>query len=129
MVDSSGNLFGTTSLGTNFQQGTVFELSPDGQGGWTGKLLNKLRQSTGGRPHAPLLLDAAGNLYGMTLNAGALFELSPSLVYTRLIRFIGTNGASPYSGLVFDSLGNLYGVTSQGGGTGTDDGVAFEVTP
>jgi hypothetical protein len=65
----------------------------------------------------------------MTLNAGALFELSPSLVYTRLIRFIGTNGASPYSGLVFDSLGNLYGVTSQGGGTGTDDGVAFEVTP
>jgi uncharacterized repeat protein (TIGR03803 family) len=129
VVDSSGNLFGTTSLGTNFQQGTVFELSPDGQGGWTGKLLNKLRQSTGGRPHAPLLLDAAGNLYGMTLNAGALFELSPSLVYTRLIRFIGTNGASPYSGLVFDSLGNLYGVTSQGGGTGTDDGVAFEVTP
>jgi uncharacterized repeat protein (TIGR03803 family) len=59
VVDSSGNLFGTTSLGTNFQQGTVFELSPDGQGGWTGKLLNKLRQSTGGRPHAPLLLDAA----------------------------------------------------------------------
>ena len=42
-----------------------------------------------------------------------------------------TDGVFPYSGLTLDTVGNLYGTTSQGGtgGTGTDTGTVFELSP
>ena len=52
--------------------GTVFELSPREGGGWTETVLHSFGNGTDGQlPAAGLILDAAGNLYGMT-NAGGI---------------------------------------------------------
>jgi uncharacterized repeat protein (TIGR03803 family) len=131
VVDGAGNIFGTTAGGTNIEHGTAFEFSPDGQGGWTGKLLHKFHTGTGSCS-APLILDAAGNLYGTAVIAtrgGTAFEITPSSQLLVLKQFMGTDGGSPSSGMVFDFQGNLYGVTSYGGGTGTNDGLVYELTP
>jgi uncharacterized repeat protein (TIGR03803 family) len=84
---------------------------------------------------APLVADAAGNLYGTTLGGGAgeegcIFELSPSnngWEETVIYNFSGGDGAGPASPLAFDRQGNLYGTTERGGTY--DAGVAFELSP
>lgn len=87
-----------------------------------------------GSPSAPLVADAAGNLYGTAWGGGndkdgCVFELSPGdkgWQYTLVYSFSGTDGANPRSALVFDRLGNLYG-TAGGGDYG--GGTAFELSP
>lgn len=67
--DPAGNLYGTTSEGGAYDQGAVFELSPNG----TERVLYSFTGGEdGGRPTADLLLDAAGNLYGTTSFGGDL---------------------------------------------------------
>lgn len=83
-----------------------------------------------------LVIDAAGNLYGLTLfggtpQSGVAFELSPTSggvwKETVLHTFTGESGNLPKAGLTFDSAGNLWGTTS--GGTSSADGAVFELTP
>ena len=80
-----------------------------------------------GHPFAGLIFDAAGNLYGTTVEGGGIcdrnqvpcgtvFKLSPnsdgSWKESILYRFKGgSDGAGPYAGLIFDGAGNLYGTT------------------
>jgi uncharacterized repeat protein (TIGR03803 family) len=86
-------------------------------------------------PAAPLVADAAGNLYGTTIGGGVdgdgcVFELSPTdsgWEQAVLYNFSGIGGWGPASALVFDKLGNLYGTTERGGMY--DAGVAFELSP
>jgi hypothetical protein len=103
IIDSSGNLFGTTGyggtgncvlLGEKVGCGTVYELSPPAQkgGAWTETILYSFPTAKQGYlPNGNLVFDKAGNLYGATMfgggygttcNAfyqycGAVFELSP----------------------------------------------------
>jgi len=103
IIDSSGNLYGTTGyggsgncvlLGTKVGCGTVYELSPPKQkgGAWTEAVLYSFpTPKQGYLPNGDLVFDSAGNLYGATMfggghgttcNAfyqycGAVFELSP----------------------------------------------------
>jgi uncharacterized repeat protein (TIGR03803 family) len=93
----------------------------------------------GKNPQSPLIMDAAGNVYGVTLygglaNSGTLFELIPNATktaytYKRLHSFCSrpncTDGSYPYTSLIIDSQGNLYGTTASGGTTGV--GVVFEM--
>ncbi len=75
--------------------------------------------SDGGRPYKGVILDTAGNLYGVTdiggdsgcvAGCGTVFELSASGALTTLYRFTGgSDGGYPYGGLVMDAAGNLYG--------------------
>jgi uncharacterized repeat protein (TIGR03803 family) len=89
----------------------------------------------GNLPAAPLIADAAGNLYGTTVQGGAythgcVFELSrtgSTLNETILYSFSGPDGDHPSSALVFDKAGNLYGTTVVGGAYG--GGTAFELSP
>jgi uncharacterized repeat protein (TIGR03803 family) len=90
----------------------------------TFKVLHQFKSGFGGiNPEAGVVLDATGNLYGTTLNDGALasgtvFKLSAGGKEKVLYSFagIGGDGAFPYYGsLVRDSSGNLYGTTDQGG--------------
>lgn len=83
-----------------------------------------------------VILDAAGNLYGMTYQGGAhgyglVYKLSPTVTggwhETVLHAFRNNPGAYPWGGLVFDGAGNLYGTTT-GDGT-TTFGSVFEITP
>jgi len=82
--DAAGNFYGTTSAGGSGKSGTAFELSPGSGGTWTEKILHDFPSSTGDgvNPDAPLIFDAAGNLYGTTIAGGPLgygtvFEIRP----------------------------------------------------
>jgi len=130
VVDSSGNLYGTTTYGGSSNAGVVFKL--DSSGAET-ILHNFTGGEDGASPEAGLTLDSAGNLYGTTVyggaaNAGVVFKVSPvdgeSVVYA----FSGgDDGANPSSGLTPDPSGNLYGVTSWGGAFA--GGVIYELDP
>jgi hypothetical protein len=104
VIDSFGNLYGTTGyggtgdctlLGSKLGCGTVFELSPPAMegGAWTETILYSFPTAKQGYvPNGNLVFDGAGNLYGATMfgggkgttcdsyyggNCGAVFELSP----------------------------------------------------
>jgi uncharacterized repeat protein (TIGR03803 family) len=81
-IDSSGNLYGTTSLGGAYGGGTVFELTPS-SGSWAETLLHSFGHVGDGKsPKAPLVFDTSGNLYGTTSEGGldglgTVFEITP----------------------------------------------------
>ena len=135
VLDSFGNLYGTTYSGGTFGAGTVFQLVPSGSG-WTENVLANFRgdDDIGGSPQAGLIIDQGGNLYGATSIAsafdGVVFELSPSgggWQFTVLHRFTVGNQSGVVGNLVFDSQGNLYGAT-WGDGVGLN-GMLFKLTP
>ena len=71
ILDTSGNLYGTTSYGSLFD-GTVFQLVRN-SGEWNENVLYKFGGGTdGGEPESSLLLDKFGNLYGSATSGGAL---------------------------------------------------------
>jgi uncharacterized repeat protein (TIGR03803 family) len=126
LLDSSGNLFGTTSSGGAKNYGTVFELQL-GSDGWIEKVLHSFDNNgaDGTEPYAPLVFDTAGNLYGTTrsggvFSSGTIFEMKPSAGGTWVEKVLhgfgaGTDGGIPESGLIFDNAGSLYGTTFYGG--------------
>lgn len=130
VFDESGNLYGATTFGGTNDVGTVFELSPDENGGWKETILHnfcaKPNCADGSQGNGGLIFDADGNLYGTTVFGGAhgtgtVFRLSydsdkhawhEEVLYS----FGGRNsgdGYYPQAGLLLDKRGNLYGVTSQ----------------
>jgi uncharacterized repeat protein (TIGR03803 family) len=130
VMDSSGNVYGTTSQGgTPKGDGTIFEVA---KGASTVTVLYNFNGANDGEtPHGDLLLDSSGNLYGTTIAAGAngdgaIFELAKgSSTLTTLYSFSGNDGETPYGGLVEDSSGDLFGTTEAGGADG--DGSVFEL--
>lgn len=140
VFDSSGNLYGTTVNGGTFGGGTVFEISPNGSGGWaeTGLFSFGGTPTDGLNPHSGLIFDGSGNLYGTTANGGlygggTAFEMSPNATTNRCCREAPVysfgasgDGANPHAGLLFDSSGNLYGTTLNGGTY--NGGTAFELS-
>jgi uncharacterized repeat protein (TIGR03803 family) len=121
--DSRGNLYGTTSGGGTYGQGTVFELRSGSNGRWSETVLHDFPSSSddGQGPTSNLIVDAAGNLYGTTrggggpYKVGTIFELTPQSKgsWTESILYsFGTHSNdayAPYAGLVIDDVGNLYG--------------------
>lgn len=140
IMDKSGNFYGTTSSGGAYGYGEVFELAANGS-------LTVLYSFTGGAdgstPIAPLVMDAAGNLYGTTetggqdgdgcsgygtKGCGVVFELAPGGTETVLYSFTGGNdGGQPGTGVIMDRQGNLYGTTRSFGASGK--GVVFRIVP
>ena len=72
IFDAAGNLYGTTIAGGSHGEGTVFELTPKAGGNWTETILHAFNNGgkDGNSPYVGLILDAAGNLYGTTLQGG-----------------------------------------------------------
>jgi uncharacterized repeat protein (TIGR03803 family) len=149
IADKAGNLYGTTSgggYGNGF--GTVFKLAPDGTKTvlWAFKGYAFEGISDGIYPLDPLIMDAAGNLYGTTANGGPtkicgwgpggcgiVFKIAPDGTETVLYAFrYNGDGANPKSGLTM-WRGELYGTTSLGGKFGcygkTGCGTVFHVAP
>jgi uncharacterized repeat protein (TIGR03803 family) len=140
IFDASGNLYGTTvGGGANGNYGTVFELTPNADSGWTEKVLHSFSFGTDGSfPYGGLIFDASGNLYGTTSGGGdpdgeygTVFELTPKAgggwTEKVLHRFNSTDGEEPMAGLIFDASGSLYGTTVLGGVYGS--GTVFELRP
>src|ERR1700690_1262413 len=156
LAGGAGNFYGTTQLGGANLYGTVYELSPNGDGGYNESVLYSFCSlencADGSSPYSYVTFDGHGNLYGTTYYGGLLasgpysgyglvFELSPephggcpsgsnsgnAWCETVLYSFISNpDGAFPFSGLTFDPSGNLYG-TTYGGGSGT--GTVYELSP
>lgn len=136
IMDSSGNLYGTTLQGGSSQQGTVFELV-NSSGAYTEKVLYSFTgfEGDGGNPYGGLIIDGAGNLYGTTYSGGSkfsgiVFELINSAgTYSEQVLYSFTNsggdGVNPVAGLIMDGSGNLYGTTYRGGANSF--GTVFEL--
>ena len=75
IVDSAGNLYGTTTLGGKGDCGIVYRLSPAAGGKYHETVLHSFnrfakRNDDGCGPESYLVPDAAGNLYGTTNTGG-----------------------------------------------------------
>jgi uncharacterized repeat protein (TIGR03803 family) len=138
LLDSSGNIYGsTTGVGAG-SQGTIFKLDSIGHE----TILLTFNGTNGSQPYGALALDSKGNLYGTTYGGGNLndcnqgfgcgivFELKPDGQEPILNVFTGGSGGGlPVAGLVRDAKGNLYGTNVEGGEGTNCCGVAYEVTP
>ena len=127
--DGNGNFYGTTPDGGASGVGVVYQISPVTGGGWKQTVIHAF---TGGNDGAvgslgSLLIDQAGNLYGVSelggaFSAGTAFRLSPvqgGWKMTTLYAFKGQpHAAFPYGGLIADANGNLFGTTYYGGANG-----------
>jgi uncharacterized repeat protein (TIGR03803 family) len=139
---SDGNFYGTTSNGGQFNQGTVFRITPDG----AETVLYSFAggNADGANPTGDLVQGSDGNFYGATgsggpgecpgtepvgysgppSTCGTLFKLTPDGAETVLHFFSGgADGGQPTGSLVQGSDGNFYGTTSYGSGT------VFAITP
>jgi uncharacterized repeat protein (TIGR03803 family) len=154
VVDLSGNLYGTTSMGGANGYGAAYLLVRPTQswqnGIWPERVIFSFGKCTSG-PCNPLgiVVDLFDNMYGILpsngkpYQLGSVFELT--IPYAKdwyvekiLWTFNGTNGAYPNGSLIRDSAGNLYGITTAGGpsyqktcttGGPCGTGVVFQLTP
>jgi uncharacterized repeat protein (TIGR03803 family) len=158
VLDSKGNLYGTTSDGGSSSEcgegvgcGVVFELSPPlaPGGAWTETVLYSFcangRCLDGALPISQLSFDGSGNLYGTTagggaVGAGTVFELAPSsggwtlaTLYSFCVEGNGKicpDGDQPQAGVTFDKLGKLYGTTLSGGRKNSEGGgTVYKLSP
>ena len=154
IFDASGNLYGTTSQGGTYGQGTVFELTPTSGGNWKETIIHEFEgyPGDGANPVASLTFDKVGNLYGttssggnndncgdsyFTASCGTVFELSPASggnwTERVIYNFQGANdGCGPLSSVVLDAAGNFYGTTISNGGNQSNCGgygTVFELAP
>jgi uncharacterized repeat protein (TIGR03803 family) len=139
VADTSGNLYGTAENGGAKGFGVVFELSPNGSGGWNQTVVHSFVGSDGVLPWSGLVWDSNGNLYGTSSAGGAygygtVYEVSPAAggVWTAqaLYSFKGGQDASSLfvdGALSIDKAGNLYGASNAGGAY--NYGAVFEVSP
>lgn len=134
--DAQGNLYGTTSEGPPYAEGTVFEYGVDGR--FT--VLHRFSLDDGGgvEPYGGLTSDSAGNLYGTAVTGGSrgangsIYRVQPDGTFTALYLFTGrADGSSPRGGLVGDAAGNLYGTTTWSIGSDgfPTQGTVFKLAP
>lgn len=149
-MDAAGNLYGVRGSAGSIGAGIVFEMSPNGDGTWSEKILYTSRGGTDGEyPVGGVVLDETGNLYGATVyggdtkvcngnGCGTIYELihsSSGWTKQELYRFKGSgDGANPESEPTIDVAGNLYGTTYQqgleaGGECPGGCGTVFKLSP
>jgi uncharacterized repeat protein (TIGR03803 family) len=128
---TDGNLYGTTLFGGTNNDGSVFEMTPNG----TLKTLVSFNSTNGANPYAGVIQASDGNLYGTTIgggkfNYGTVFKLTRSGRITTLYSFCQqsscADGQTPLTALVQATNGDFYGITSSGGVQG--GGMVFKIT-
>lgn len=133
VFDAAGNLYGTTAIGGDNNEGVVFQLTPAPSGPWTETVLYKFELGPDGfGPPGGLVIDGKGNLYGVTFLGphGTVYEMvhNPDGTWTHQVIYQftgGTDGGNPQNRLVLDGAGNLYGTTFDGNPGAT----VFELSP
>ncbi len=124
LEDPAGNLYGSTP-DDGHGGGVVFKLDPNSnytvlhafQGG-----------SDGSSPDSGMVLDKAGNLYGVTefggsSKGGVVFKVDPTGKESNVLSSGFLNES--HGGLIADAAGNLYGTTRLGGSNGS--GTVYKV--
>jgi hypothetical protein len=150
-LDGSGNLYGVTAQGGDYSTcsqgcGVIFELSGSSGSSWSETVLHTFSGgSDGASSSAGVAMNAAGTLFGTTLNGGDLncnggvgcgvvFSLTPRgtastehVIHT--FENGATDGAFPRSAVVLGSNGRTYGSTWYGGpGSSFGNGTVYEIT-
>ena len=140
IIDSAGNLYGTSVLGGAFGGGTIWQLTPS-ETGWVHTVLYSFTGGAdGGEPYKGVTLDSQGNLYGTAVTGGSgsceggcgvAYKLTNSGgTWTQSVIHSftgGDDGSGPGAGLTIDQQGNLYGMTPTGGALGS--GTIYELHP
>jgi uncharacterized repeat protein (TIGR03803 family) len=142
LLDSSGNLYGVTSLGGAFNQGTLYKFVPAANGQLaTESLLYSFGGSTttGSYPDGNLVFDVGGDIYGVTNGGGdaagdgVVYMLTPTkTTWTESVLFSFTTdtGTNPVGGLSWNHKTNqLYGTTSSQNMHPAGDGTVFKLSP
>jgi len=133
-LDSSGNLYGTTTYGGAHNWGTIFKVAPDST---ETVLYNFANAADGANPATTPIFDPQGNLFGTTVpmlfpqNAyGTVYKLVPtSGTLSTLYTFLKpSNGAYPYGPLALDQHSNLFGTTFDSVNEKSYHGTVFELT-
>jgi uncharacterized repeat protein (TIGR03803 family) len=129
LINVRGTLYGTTSAGGAYDDGTVYSITRSG----TETVLYSFKGGSGDgeRPYAGLI-NAKGRLYSTTHLGGAnsfgtIFSITPTGTESVLYSFKGGSGDGeyPYAGLI-NVKGSLYGTTIEGGANGV--GTVFSTT-
>jgi hypothetical protein len=138
IADKAGNLVGTTENGGSALQGTVFQITPEGNGTVKERLIHEFAgEADGSFPQSGLTLGAEGALYGTGYTGGGtafvckkdsgggcgiVYKLTPNSdgsawTETILYTFLGgTDGAIPSDDLLaVDASGDVFGSASDGG--------------
>jgi uncharacterized repeat protein (TIGR03803 family) len=137
--DRAGNLFGTTYLGGANNNGVVFEMRARG-GRWNERVIQNFSGTDGGAPFSGVVVDAAGDLFGTTLdggtsclsggNCGVAYKMTPNGTgwqYSLLHSFTGSHDGQNPNAIILDKSGRVFGTTSVDGVDGL--GTVFEITP
>ncbi len=130
---ADGDFYGTTRNGGASEQGTVFQLTPDGRFSTLVEFTGSSGETRGDGPRS-LIQARDGSLWGTTEagglplnNAGTVFKITPAGVFTTVVDFDNATTGSTPTDLVEGSDGNLYGTAYQGGaGSG---GTIFRISP
>ncbi len=134
---NDGNLYGMTTGGGTYEQGTVFQLTPGGTLNTIYTFCSLTNCIDGIEPFSGLVQGVDGNFYGTTpsggtIGAGTVFEITSAGQLNTLHNFCSQPGCADgnYSeaGLVQASNGNFYG-TTWAGGAHDNAGTVFEITP
>lgn len=129
-----GAFYGTTQIGGDIGNGTVFTLETDG-GGYAVIRSFQAALGEGAEPYGALIQGTNGALYGTTLHGGLIaqgtvFKLNTDGSGYAVVKFfhgIQGDGANPYAALVLGTNGVLYGTLWTGGSN--DLGAVFRVNP
>jgi hypothetical protein len=144
-MNSAGNIYGTTAFGGNQACGggcgTVFQLKPNGSGGWTENVVYSFLggcvtpsggptcATDGAEPLTELYVSKSGVFYGVTYAGGSttaaasagfgiVFQLTPGSPWKETVLYVFTglaDGANPWSHLTGGPGGSLLGTTFWGG--------------
>ena len=138
IADADGALYGTAEGGgPGPGSGTVFKLTPNGNGYDFTLLYTFSGGLDGATPRSALLADNSGALYGTTEFGGAagkgtVFKLTPTVSgYSESVLHSftgGSDGHHPVAALIGDGTGTLYG-TTEGIYNAERFGTAFKLTP
>jgi uncharacterized repeat protein (TIGR03803 family) len=125
IIDSLGNLYGTTKYGGSYTgEGTVYELTWGGQE----EVLASFGGAYGVFPTGNLL-SFQGNLFGTTQQGDTptVFEVTSTGVLNILYTFGTNESCYPNGDLVVDEFGNFYGTTQRCGANNL--GTVFKIAP
>jgi uncharacterized repeat protein (TIGR03803 family) len=132
---TSGEIYGMTEENGTDSSGSVFKITPGGNGFNT---MDSLAMNA--NPTSGLVQATDGNFYGTTNmdganDAGTIFKVTPSGTLTVIYNFCSvsteeqscTDGGEPNAGLFQDTNGNLYGTTFYGGANNEGTVFSFSV--
>jgi uncharacterized repeat protein (TIGR03803 family) len=135
IMDTDGNMYGTTQTGGANNRGTIFELAADNTESVLYSFCPQVNCTDGTYAFGGLSMDSKGDLFGTTIygggaNSGTVFELPKGGTEMVLYSFCAlancADGKNPFSGVIVDKKGTIFGTTEYGGNN--NDGTAFSLT-